>query len=69
LVESDPAFWVLYSEVLTNTSLMRMAEFHARHNLLATVGLYRVPDPSRCSIANTKVGACFRFGGMKKTRT
>jgi mannose-1-phosphate guanylyltransferase len=53
LVESDPVFWVLYSDVLTNTSLMRMAEFHACHHLLATVGLYRVPDPSRCGIAIT----------------
>lgn len=51
LVESDPAFWVLYSDVLTNTNLRRMAEFHARHSSIATLGLYRVPDPSRCGIA------------------
>ena len=51
LVESDPAFWVLYSDVLTNTNLGRIAEFHARHNPTATLGLYRVPDPSRCGVA------------------
>jgi mannose-1-phosphate guanylyltransferase len=50
-VESDSAFWVLYSDVLTNTNLERMAEFHAGHSRIATLGLYRVPDPSRCGVA------------------
>jgi mannose-1-phosphate guanylyltransferase len=50
-VESDSAFWVLYSDVLTNTNLGRMAEFHGGHSRIATLGLYRVPDPSRCGVA------------------
>lgn len=50
-VSSDPAFWILYSDVLTNTNLNRMSEFHSRHRAVATLGLYQVPDPSRCGVA------------------
>lgn len=49
----DPAFWILYSDVLTNTDLKRMSEFHSCHEGIATVGLYQVPDPSRCGVAIT----------------
>jgi mannose-1-phosphate guanylyltransferase len=52
-VGSDPAFWILYSDVLTNTNLKRMSEFHARHAGIATLGLYQVADPSRCGVAVT----------------
>jgi mannose-1-phosphate guanylyltransferase len=50
-VGSDPAFWILYSDVLTNTDLNRMSEFHFSHGAVATLGLYQVPDPSRCGVA------------------
>jgi mannose-1-phosphate guanylyltransferase len=50
-VASDPAFWILYSDVLTNANLRRMSEFHFRHGRIATLGLYQVPDPSRCGVA------------------
>jgi mannose-1-phosphate guanylyltransferase len=52
-IGSDAAFWVLYSDVLTNTDLRRMSEFHYRHGSIATLGLYQVPDPSRCGVAIT----------------
>jgi mannose-1-phosphate guanylyltransferase len=52
-VGSDPAFWVLYSDVLTNANLRLMGEFHSRHGGVATLGLYQVPDPSRCGVAIT----------------
>jgi mannose-1-phosphate guanylyltransferase len=52
-VDCDSASWVLYSDVLTNTNLKLMAELHARQNPLATLGLYRVPDPARCGVAVT----------------
>jgi mannose-1-phosphate guanylyltransferase len=52
-VGDDPAFWILYSDVLTNTNLRRMSEFHSRHGGVATLGLYQVPDPSRCGVAIT----------------
>lgn len=50
-VRSDPDFWVIYSDVLTNTDLKRISEFHFRHSAVATLGLYQVPDPSRCGVA------------------
>jgi mannose-1-phosphate guanylyltransferase len=52
-IGSDAAFWILYSDVLTNTNLKRMAEFHSRHEGVATLGLYQVPDATRCGIAIT----------------
>jgi mannose-1-phosphate guanylyltransferase len=30
-----------------------MTEFHSRHGSIATLGLYQVPDPSRCGVAIT----------------
>ncbi|MGA9509002.1 MAG: nucleotidyltransferase family protein [Candidatus Sulfotelmatobacter sp.] len=52
-INSDPAFWILYSDVLTNMDLRRMTEFHVEHETVATLGLYQVPDPSRCGVALT----------------
>jgi len=52
-IGSDRAFWILYSDVLTNTNLRRMSEFHHAHEGIATLGLYQVPDPSRCGVAVT----------------
>jgi mannose-1-phosphate guanylyltransferase len=52
-IGSDPAFWVLYSDVLTNMNLMRMSEFHDRHEAVATLALYNMPDPSRGGVAVT----------------
>jgi len=52
-IASDRAFWVLYSDVLTNTHLNRMRDFHFSHGDVATLGLYQVPDPSRCGVAIT----------------
>ena len=52
-IGSDPAFWILYSDVLTNMDLRRMSEFHRAHHGMATLGLYQVPDPSRCGVAIT----------------
>lgn len=52
-IGSDRAFWVLYSDVLTNTNLKRMSDFHFGHAGIATLGLYQAPDPSRCGVAIT----------------
>jgi mannose-1-phosphate guanylyltransferase len=52
-VGADPVFLILYADILTNTNLKRMAEFHSEHDLLATLGLYRVADPSSCGVAIT----------------
>lgn len=50
-VGSDPSFLVLYADVLTNTNLERMIQFHTFHPSAATLGVYQVPDPRRCGIA------------------
>jgi mannose-1-phosphate guanylyltransferase len=52
-IGSDRAFWILYSDVLTNTSLRCMSDFHSAHDDVATLGLYQVPEPSCCGVAIT----------------
>jgi mannose-1-phosphate guanylyltransferase len=52
-IGSDPVFWILYSDVLTNMNLRRMSEFHSARQDAATLALYQVPDPSRCGVAIT----------------
>jgi mannose-1-phosphate guanylyltransferase len=52
-VEGEEAFFVLYGDVLTNVSLAAMLDFHRRGKMPATLGVYQVPDPSRCGIVST----------------
>jgi mannose-1-phosphate guanylyltransferase len=49
-VAREANFWVLYGDVLTATDLAKMLAFHRQHQVVATIGLYEVPDPSRCGI-------------------
>jgi mannose-1-phosphate guanylyltransferase len=51
-VSCDQCFWILYADVLTNANLGTMLEFHRSRSLAATLGLYQVPDPSRCGIVS-----------------
>lgn len=51
-VASDFCFWILYADVLTSASLGRMLEFHRARQPAATLGLYQVPDPSRCGVVS-----------------
>jgi mannose-1-phosphate guanylyltransferase len=46
----EEAFFVLYGDVLTNVDLRRMLEFHRQKTLSATLGVYQVPDPTRCGV-------------------
>jgi mannose-1-phosphate guanylyltransferase len=50
-VEPEPYFWVFYADVLTNMDLGAMRVCHERSGMAATLGVYNVPDPSRCGIA------------------
>jgi mannose-1-phosphate guanylyltransferase len=49
-VESESCFWILYADVLTTTSLDRILKSHLARRPVATLGLYQVPDPTRCGI-------------------
>jgi mannose-1-phosphate guanylyltransferase len=49
-VADEPCFWILYADVLTNANLSHMLEFHRSRQPVATLGLYQVPDPSRCGV-------------------
>ncbi len=51
-VASESSFWILYADVLTNADLGRMLEFHRERKPAATIGLYQVPDPSRCGVVS-----------------
>jgi mannose-1-phosphate guanylyltransferase len=51
-VSSDPYFWVLYADVLTNANLTGMIDVHESRRPAATIGLYKVNDPSRCGIVS-----------------
>lgn len=49
-VANEPDFWIFYADVLTDVDLNRMVERHREMSADATIGVYRVPDPSRCGI-------------------
>ena len=49
-VESESSFWVFYADILTAANLTLMADFHHRHQAVATLGVCRVPDPTRSGI-------------------
>ncbi len=49
-VNQERSFWVFYADVLTTTNLNRMLAFHDSRAQIATIGVYEVPDPSRCGI-------------------
>jgi mannose-1-phosphate guanylyltransferase len=49
-VGCDKEFWILYADVLTTFDLKSMLGFHRERCPVATVGVYEVPDPSRCGI-------------------
>jgi mannose-1-phosphate guanylyltransferase len=49
-ISKEQSFWVFYADVLTTTDLNQMLAFHCDHGEIATIGVYEVPDPSRCGI-------------------
>jgi mannose-1-phosphate guanylyltransferase len=59
-VESDPYFWVFYADVLTNLKLSGMLQAHLEMKLAATLGVYRVPNPSECGILEIDDGSIVR---------
>jgi len=49
-VNSDPFFWVFYADVLHQVDLTGMLQFHLDRSPVATLGVYKVPDPQRCGV-------------------
>ena len=49
-VEGEDLFWIFYADVLHRADLPAMLHLHREHDLAATLGVYEVPDPSRCGI-------------------
>lgn len=49
-VAGETSFLVLYADVLTNFDLSQILAFHEQKRLAATLGIYQVPDPTRCGI-------------------
>jgi len=64
----DEPFVVVYGDLYTNLDLTRLIKFHRRHkrgafpDLLATLALYRVPNPTECGLVEQDtVGRITRF--------
>ncbi len=49
-VDSEDFFWVFYADVLNHVDFSAMLRLHQARRPAATIGAYRVPDPSRCGI-------------------
>jgi mannose-1-phosphate guanylyltransferase len=52
-VKEEELFWVFYADVLHCADLAAMLRSHRQHKPAATLGVYEVPDPSRCGIVMT----------------
>ncbi len=52
-IAAEELFWVFYADVLCQPHLGEMLELHLRRRPTATLGVYEVPDPSRCGIVST----------------
>lgn len=59
-VAGEESFFVLYADVLTNVDLSQILAFHKQKHLAATLGIYQVPDPSRCGIVTRDKNAVIR---------
>ncbi|NOZ07006.1 MAG: NDP-sugar synthase, partial [Chloroflexi bacterium] len=58
----DPCLIVIYGDVLTNMNLSALLDFHHRRGGLATLALYRVPNPTECGLVETAPdGRILRF--------
>jgi mannose-1-phosphate guanylyltransferase len=59
-VAGEGCFWIFYADVLNCVDLEAMKRVHLRHKPIATLGLYRVPDPGRCGIATVGTDGIIR---------
>jgi mannose-1-phosphate guanylyltransferase len=59
-VQSEELFWVFYADVLNRVDLAAMLRVHQSRNLAATLGVYRVPDPTRCGVVDVEADGTVR---------
>ena len=52
-VAGEELFWIFYADVLCRPDLASMLQMHVQRRPAATLGIYEVPDPSRCGIVTT----------------
>ncbi len=50
-VQGEESFFILYADNVTEVNLARLRDWHASHDGLVTVGLFRPPHPERCGVA------------------
>jgi mannose-1-phosphate guanylyltransferase len=55
-VAGEESFFVLYADNLTNTDLGRMRDFHATHQAMLTLGLFRAPRPEQAGVVTLGAG-------------
>lgn len=67
-VASDDFFWVFYADVLNLIDLGAMMQMHRLNRPAATLGVYEVPDPSRCGIVTIDKGGVIREFVEKPTQ-
>ena len=49
-ISSEDCFWVFYADVLNQVDFSAMLRMHQARRPAATIGAYRVSDPSRCGV-------------------
>jgi mannose-1-phosphate guanylyltransferase len=59
-VTKERSFWIFYADVLTTANLNQMQAFHDSRRQIATIGVYEVPDPSRCGIVQVDTNGAVR---------
>jgi mannose-1-phosphate guanylyltransferase len=53
-VDGDESFLVVYADNLTTFPLAELTAFHSRHAQLASVALFRSPNPSACGVVEMR---------------
>jgi mannose-1-phosphate guanylyltransferase len=59
-IAGEEYFWIFYADVLNCADLEAMKAVQCRHKPIATLGLYHVPDPTRCGIATVDENGVIR---------
>jgi mannose-1-phosphate guanylyltransferase len=49
-VDEEEVFFVLYGDVLTNVKLVDLLSFHQDREMIATLGIHQVSNPTQCGI-------------------